>query len=389
MYPVYLIGAGATPVAEHFDRSLADLASEALHLALADVGDTIDPARIGALYVANAFGGVLGNQLQLGAALADALGLAGSEACRVEAGGASGGLALRQAVLAVASGAYDLVLLLGAEKATDRLEAELEYAAALELDAVGEADMGLTPTAAWALLMQRYLYEYGYSADAFAPFPINAHANAASNPGALYRFSISVEKYRRAGPVATPLSLLDCATYADGAAALLLAGENLARELPGPRIQIAGSAVTVDRLALHARRDPLHLAAVQQSAQAALRQAGCAPADVDVLELSDPHGIAAALALEAAGFVERGTAPRHAADGGIAPDGSTPLATAGGYKARGDVAGANGVYQVCELYRQLRGNAGKSQVAAARTAFAQCLAGSGATAVSHVLLATT
>lgn len=387
MYPVYLIGAGATPVAEHFERSAADLAVEALRLALVDAGSNFDPARIGALYVANAFGGALGSQLQLGAALADAAGLGSLEAVRIEAGGASGGLALRQALLAVAAGVYDLVLVLGVEKSTDRLEADLEQATALELDALAEADMGLTPTALWALLMQRYMYEFGYEADAFAPFPVNAHANAAANPGALYRFPITAEKYRRSGPVATPLSLLDCATFADGAAALLLAGETLAHELAAPRIQVAGSAVAVDRLALHSRRDPLHLAAAAQSAQAALRQAGRVHDEVDVLELSDPHGITAALALEAAGFVERGTAPRHAADGGIAPGGATPLATGGGTKARGDVGGAGGIYQICELYRQLRGAAGQSQVAAARTAFAQCLAGSGATAVSHVLLA--
>jgi acetyl-CoA C-acetyltransferase len=106
---------------------------------------------------------------------------------------------------------------------------------------------------------------------------------------------------------------------------------------------------------------------------------------IDVVELTDPHGIAAALALEANGFVEPGTAPSYAADGGITLEGDTPLATAGGYKSRGDVGGATGVYQVAEIVRQLRGEAG-CQVANARVGFAQCLGGVGATAVTHVLI---
>jgi acetyl-CoA C-acetyltransferase len=108
--------------------------------------------------------------------------------------------------------------------------------------------------------------------------------------------------------------------------------------------------------------------------------------DVQVLELSDPHGITAVLALEAIGFYERGSAPRHAADGAIAPSGRTPLATAGGYKARGDIAGASGVYQVVELVRQLKGAAGPTQVPGARVALAQCLGGVGATAATSVLV---
>jgi acetyl-CoA C-acetyltransferase len=108
--------------------------------------------------------------------------------------------------------------------------------------------------------------------------------------------------------------------------------------------------------------------------------------DVQVLELSDPHGITAALALEAMGYYGRGEAPRHAADGAIAPTGRTPIATAGGYKARGDVGGASGVYQLIELARQLRGEAGLTQVPGARVALAQTLGGLGATAATAILV---
>jgi acetyl-CoA C-acetyltransferase len=389
---VYIIGAGATPVGEHYDQSLASLASRAVRAAFAEVA-ALDPRQVGALYVANALGEALAGQSQLGAHLATAVGLgnvaAGTPllAVRVEAAGASGGVALHQAAQAVQSGACAVAVVLGVEKVTDRLDGALEAALALAAESDDEAAHGVTLTAQWALLMRRYMHEYGYPAEAFAPFPVNAHTNGVHNPQALYRFAINGDKYRKAAQIASPLNMLDCSSVADGAAAIILAGEQVARELPGPQIRLAGSAVTVDTPTLHARRDPLDLAAARASAQMALGRAHKGLGDVQVVELSDPHGIAAALALEAIGFYERGTTPRHAADGAIAPTGRTPLATGGGYKARGDLVGASGVYQAFELVRQLRGAAGSAQVPGARVALGQSLGGVGGTAASVVLVA--
>jgi acetyl-CoA C-acetyltransferase len=385
MNNVYILSTGASPVAEHYTRTLTDLALEALQQALASTTPPIAKERIGALYVANAWGDTLAGQSHLGAVIADAAGISGIEAHRIEAAGASGGMALLQASRAIASGAHDLVAVVGVEKVTDRFDADLAASQALALDTDFEAEHGITLTSLWAMLMRRYMHEYGYEAEAFAPFPVNAHTNSASNPGAMYRFGINADKYRKAGQVASPLNLLDCSSGGDGAAVVLLASETLMREAGVPPVRLAGSSVATDALMLTRRQDPLWPGAVERSATTAMRQAGVTHSDIDVLELSDPHGITAALALEACGFVERGAAPRHAADGGIAITGSTPLATAGGYKARGDVGGANGVYQVVELVRQLRGEAGAAQVAQARVAFAQCLGGVGTTAVTHIL----
>ena len=238
MHQVYIVGAGQTPVAEHWNRTLASLAAEALVGALGPLA----PERVGALYIANALGGALQVQSQLGAAVATAAGLDGVEATAIEAAGASGGVALRQAYLAVASGAYDLVAVVGAEKVTDVLDGRLEAGLALSGDADWEAIHGATTTAQWAMVMRRYMHQYGYEAADFAPFPVNAHANAATNSNALYRFPITADKARSAAMVADPLGMLDCSTVADGAAALLLASEGLARELLGPHIRIAGSA---------------------------------------------------------------------------------------------------------------------------------------------------
>jgi acetyl-CoA C-acetyltransferase len=364
---------------------MADLVLEAYNGALADMHTVPEPSRIGALYVANAMAETLGRQAHLGVVVAEFLGLSGIEALRMEAAGASGGVALRQAALLVASGVYDLVAVVGAEKVTDRLQAVQEASQGLALDTDFEAEQGATLTSQWALLMRRYMHEYGYAPEAFAPFPVNAHTNGQKCPHALYRFGINADKYRKAGQISSPINMLDSSTLADGAAVVLVATEALAQEVSSQPVRIAGSALATDTLALHRRRDLLWLRAAQQSTAAALQQAQVRHADIDVLEVTDPHGIAAALVLESSGFVERGTAPGHAADGGILPTGSTPLATAGGYKARGDTGGASGIYQVVEVVRQLRGQGGASQVADATTGFVQSLGGIGSTAVTHIL----
>lgn len=381
MRHVYIIGTGATAVGEHWERSAASLAIEALTGALG----TIRASRLGALYVASALSGSLHAQSQIGALIATAAGIHGVEAVTVDAGGASGGVALRQACMAVASGAVDLAAVVGVEKTTDVLDARREAALALATDADWEAIHGVTLTALWALLMRRYMHEYGYAADDFAPFPINAHANGIANPHAMYRFAITADKVRSAPMVAEPLGLLDCSTAADGAAAVVIASEGLARELCANPVRIAGSAVATDTLALHSRSNPLWLAAAAQTTAAALRAAHLTHNDVQAFDVTDPHGIAAALALESSGFAERGTAVALAREGAITPKGRLPLATGGGCKARGDTVGANGVYQIVELVAQLRGHAGAAQVDGARVALAQCMGGIGATVATHIL----
>jgi acetyl-CoA C-acetyltransferase len=383
MQKVYIVGTGQTRVAEHWDRTAMSLAAEALAGALGDLA----PERVGALYVANALGGALRTQAQLGAVIAASAGLRGAEALAVEAAGASGGVALRQAYLAVASGTFDLVAVVGVEKVTDVLDGRLDAALALAGDADWEAIHGTTLTAQWAMLMRRYMHQHGYDAGDFAPFPVNAHANGAANPAALYRFPITPDKVRAAATVADPLVLLDSSTAADGAAAMLLASEGLAHEIGLPLVRLAGSAVATDTPALHARRDPLWLDAAARSAAQALRGAGLSPRDIHAIELTDPHAITAVLALEACGFAERGAGVQLGREGAITPAGAVPLATGGGCKARGDIVGANGVYQAVELVRQLRSQAGTAQVAGARTALAQCLGGIGGTAATHILVA--
>ncbi|HUF37590.1 MAG TPA: beta-ketoacyl synthase N-terminal-like domain-containing protein [Anaerolineales bacterium] len=382
MTEVIIAGVGQTDVGEHWDISLRELALRAIEGTVRDAGGL----RPGALYVANMLSPALSGQSQLAALIADFAGLSGIEAVTVEAAGASGGAALRAGYMAVLSGQVDSALVVGVEKVTDTVGGKVEKALATAMDADYEAEHGLTPTAQAALLMARYLHETGAPREAFAGFAVTAHANGAGNPHAMFRKAIKPETYQRAGIVSPPLNLFDAAPFADGAAAVLLTREGiLAERLEGPKVRISGSSLTTDTLTLHDRRDPLDFQAVRASVEAACRQAGVMPGDVDLFEIYDAFSIYAALSLEAAGFAGRGRGWELAQNGAISLKGKLPLMTFGGLKARGNPGGATGIYQAVEATLQLRGLAGPNQVANARRALIQCLGGPASTVATHVL----
>lgn len=390
MTDIIIAGIGQTPVGEHWDESLRSLAVQAIQAAIKDSGG-LKPQ---ALYVGNILAANLSRQAHLGALLADYAGLrfddaqhtAGIEAETVEAGGASGGAALRQGYLAVASGLVDVALVVGVEKFTDVIGPDLEAALATLTDADYESIHGLTLTAQAALLARRYMHENHVPADGLAGFPLTAHANGAGNKNAMYRKAIALDVYQKAEPICDPLNIFDVAPNADGAAALVLTRrELLPKDFPHPVVRLAASTIASDTLALAERSDPLWFAAAQASVEQAFQKAGITREQVDLFEYYDAFSIFAALSLEAAGFAKRGQGWKLAGDGFIALTGQLPCATLGGLKARGNPGGATGVYQAVEAAAQLRGQAGANQIAGARYALIQCLGGPASIAVTHIL----
>jgi acetyl-CoA C-acetyltransferase len=382
MIDVVIAGVGQTPVGEHWDTSLRELALQAIEAAIQDSGG-IQPQ---ALLVSNMLASTVSGQAHLGTLIADFAGLTGVEAATVEGAGASGGLALRQAYMMIAAGAADTALVCGIEKLTDQTGSGVESALSTAVDSDYEAIQGLTPTAQSALLMRRYMHEFEVSHDSFAGFPLVAHANGATNPNAMFRRAIKFESYQQAGIISEPLNMFDIAPGADGSAALLLTRHDLLpASFPHPFVRVSGSSSVTDTLALHDRPDPLTFQAARLSVERACRQAGILPADLDLFELFDAFSIYAALSLEAAGFAERGRGWQLAQDGALNLDGPLPISTFGGLKARGNPGGATGVYQVVEAVLQLRGQAGENQVPDARRALVQCLGGPASSAATHVL----
>jgi acetyl-CoA C-acetyltransferase len=382
MSEVVIAGVGQTDVGELYNISLRDLALMALEAAIQDAGGL----RPDILFVGNMVAPSASHQAHLGSLITDYGGLEGIEASTIEAGGASGGAALRMGYLAIKSGEAKVALVLGIEKVTDQLGPGAEAIQTLGEDSDYEAVQGLTPNAQAALLMRRYMHEYRVNHDDFSGFPILAHANALTNPHAMYHNPVTLEAYQSAEPLSDPLTLFDTAPVADGAATLILTlPEYLPSGYSTPLVRITGSSLVTDRLAIHDRPDPLAFDAARRSVERACRQAGLLPADMDLFELCDSYSIYAALALEAAGFSNRGKGCTLAKDGKLARDGELPIATFGGLKARGNPGGATGVYQAVEATLQLRGQAGLNQVIDAQRALIQCLAGPASSAVTHVL----
>jgi acetyl-CoA C-acetyltransferase len=382
MRDIVIAGIGQTIVGEHWDLSLRELAFQAIQAALLDaVG--LQPQ---ALYAGNMLAPSLSHQTHLGVLLADFSGLKGIEAASIEASGASGAAALRQAYLAIASGYIQTALVVGVEKFTDQIGSGTEEALATATDSDFEAVHGQTPTGQAAMLMRRYFHEHDLPPNALSGFALNAHDHASTNPYAMYHKAISLATYQDAEMVSEPLNMFDLAPMADGAAAILLTRSDLLpANFPHPLVCISGSANVTDSLALHDRQDPLGFVAAGLSISKALQQAGITLEDIDLFEYHDSYSIYAALTLEASGLVERGQAWQMARDDRLGLKGSLPCGTFGGLKARGNPGGASGVYQGVEATLQLRGGAGANQVQGACHALIQSLGGPASIAISHVL----
>lgn len=379
MRKVAILGIGQTKVDEHWDKSLREIGGEAAFLAMQDAGmDKVD-----ALYVGNMLSPMVSGQNQLGAFFSDWIGLWKQEAVKIEAACGSGSAAFRSALMAVASGDVESALVVGVEKMTDKAGKDVTAALATAADADYEVEQGISFVGINALVMRRYMHEFGWKHEDFAPFSINAHANAMHNPYARLHEKVSVEKFEKSSMVATPINLLDASPVGDGAAAVIIVPAD--KVMRQPKVVVAASGAATDTIAVHSRKDPMFLNASYLSSQQAYKMAGITPEDIDVFELHDAFSIMAALSLEATGFAERGQGVRLGLENQIGIKGKIPVCTRGGLKARGHPVGATGMYQIVEVAQQLRGECGPTQVDGAAVGMAQNIGGSGATILTHVL----
>jgi acetyl-CoA C-acetyltransferase len=384
MRKIAILGIGQTKIDEHWDLSLREIGGNAAFAAMQDAG----MEKVEALFVGNMLSPMVSGQNQLGTFLSDWVGLWGQEAVKVEAACASGAAALRAGLMAVASGEIDSALVVGVEKMTDKAGHDITSALATAADADYEVEQGISFVGLNALVMRRYMHEFGWKHADFAPFSINAHDNAMHNPFARLHQRISVDEFEKSSMVATPINLLDASPIGDGAAAaIIVPAEKVASVKGRPRVVVAGSASATDTIAVHSRKDPMFLSAAYESSKRAYEMAGITKDDIDVFELHDAFSIMTALSLEACGFAERGQGVKLGLNGEISPKGCLPVCTRGGLKARGHPVGATGMYQLVEVVQQLRGECGETQVDGARVGMAQNIGGSGATIITHILKA--
>ncbi len=380
MRDVAVIGVGMTKWGELWEKSHRDVFVESALLALDDAG--ID--RIDSMYVGSMSSGLFVGQEHIAAIMADYLGQAPIPSTRVESACASGGLALRQGFIDVASGMSDIVLVGGVEKMTDVGGNEATYALGTAADQEYEGYHGITFPGLYALMAVAHMGKYGTTREQLAMVAVKNHKNGSKNPLAQFPFEVCVEDVLNSVMVADPLRILDCSPITDGAAAVILCPADKAKQMGKPVIKIIATGHATDSIALAQRKDLTWLEATHQAAKQAYAMANKSPKDIDVLEVHDCFTIAEICVTEAVGYFEKGKGGEAVEKGITSLDGERPVNTSGGLKSKGHPVGATGVAQVIEIVKQLRGEAGERQVDKARTGMTQNMGGSGASTLVHI-----
>jgi acetyl-CoA C-acetyltransferase len=402
---VAIVGAGMTRFHHriHADKTSREIFVEAAVEAMDSVDHGMDVGDIGALYVGNFSSDAFEKQTHTAALMADWLGLTPKPATRVEDACASSGVAVNMGVLAVASGAYDLVMVGGVEKMRTLGTEEVTDTLAMAADAIYEVGAGFTFPGLYAALATAHFAKYGSSWEQLSAITIKNHHNGALNPKAHYQSEI-METATRLGErrgmtfkdemefltsplnavVAHPLRLFDCCPISDGSAVIVLAADEVAKKYTDTPVYIKGMGQASDTMALHDRADLTTLKATKLAASQAYGMAGIDAGDVDVADVHDCFTIAEVLATEDLGFFPKGEGGMAAAEGRTALDGDKPVNPDGGLKAKGHPVGATGAAMAYEMYKQLRGEAGEHQVDDATIGLAQNVGASGATVVVQV-----
>lgn len=381
MRKVAIINYGLTKVDKHWRKSLRELFGDAAKAALKD-------ARVpglDALIVGNMCASDLSDQNNIGALLADYLGITPSLAYRVEAACGSGGAAILAAYSAVASGMNDIVMTGGVEKLSDGVGGNTTLALGKAADADYELFFGSSFVSLNALIMNHYMHTYNTPREAFADFAVLMHKNGARNPYAQLPFEISRETVMNSDRIADPITLYDCAPIGDGAAALILCPLEDAPKYSDSFVEIGGIAGATDTINVASRADLLSLNSTIVAADRAYKMAKVTPRDVDVAEVHDTFTITGALSIEDLGFCEKGKFAKLLEERAFEPGGVVAVNPSGGLKSRGHPVGATGAYQVAEITMQLLGKAERMQVPDAEIGLTQNIGGSGSSSFVSIL----
>ncbi len=407
---VAVVGAGMSKFGAFPGRSTRDLFVEAFSQMRASVDKGLDPADIEALYIGNYSSDLFEGQAHTAPIMADWVGLTPRPATRVEDACASSGVALRQGIIAVASGLYDVVLVGGIEKMTDLPISEVTDTLATAADMLYEIPAGFTFPGFYAAMATAYMDRYGATPESFMSVGLKNHDNGAHNPKAQFGTRIAdimagkIAKAKkkgypaptwanemeflhddRANPViAWPMRLFDCSPVSDGAAALLLVSEEMARSFSDDPLYVIGAGQASDA-ALHDRDELTALNSARLAGKQAYAMAGVGPEDIKIAEVHDCFTIAEIIATEDLGFFEPGRGHEAAEEGLTSRHGPKPINTSGGLKSKGHPVGASGAGQVVELWTQMRGQAGERQVARdVDLALSHNVGGTGQTCVVHI-----
>jgi acetyl-CoA C-acetyltransferase len=406
---VALVGAGMSKFGQHFpEKRNPDMWVDAWIDAVEKTDNGIEPKDIDACYVGNYSSDLFNHQGHLGPQMADLVGLTPKPAARFEGACASSGIAMRQAILAIASGVHDVIAVCGCECMTEQPTVNVTDVLATASDNIFEYPAGATFPGLYGTIASAHFKKYGTKAEDLMNVGIKNHANGAENPYAQMQQSIKdlmnskkarYEKQGREVPdwqneldflksssnpiIAYPLRLFDCSLITDGAACLFLAAENKAKDFTDTPIWIAGTGQGSAALSVHDREEITSFAATKEAARQAYEMAGMSPKDIQIAEVHDCFTIAEILAMEDLGFYEKGKAAEAVRNGESKLDGRLPINTSGGLKSKGHPVGATGAAQAVEIFKQMRGIAERNRQVQfdVERAMTHNLGGSGASCV--------
>jgi acetyl-CoA C-acetyltransferase len=383
---VALVGAGMSKFDAFRDKDSKHLFAEAFKEMLLTVDKGIDPRDIDALYLGNFTNDFFVHQGHWGPIISDLLGITPKPATRTEGACASSALAFIEGVFAIASGFYDVVLVGGVEEMSKRSTEEVTHGLAMAASPY-EVKAGFTFPGVFGATATAYFVKYGANREHLMNVTIKSHNNARLNPKAQFNVSIRDIMNRRierakskrqtipawrdekeflrdpkANPVvAWPMYLYDCCPISDGASCVLLVGEEIAKKFTDNPLYVVGIGQGSGK-GLHAKEDLTYFEATRHAAQEAYELSGFKPEDVQIAEVHDCFSIAEIIHLEDLGFFQPGEGYKAVEEGLTRLDGPKPINTSGGLKCKGHPVGATGTGQLVEIWKQLRGEAGKRQV---------------------------
>lgn len=384
MRTVYVQGIGETRMGKYPERSMHNMIRDAGSKAIEDA--CISKSDIQAVFVGNFVGQQLCFQGHLGAMVSEELNLGNIPTVRTEGACASGGLAFHLGWQAIAGGLYNTVLVGGIEKMNHQPTPAITESVASAMDFEKEASFGLTFPADFALMANRYFYEYRNVKKEMGMCAYIAHQNACLNDDAhMQKKDLTMEKILSAADIASPLSIYDCSLVTDGAAFVVLtAAENAASASRKRKVRVAGCGHAGDLLTLNNKRSITSFDATRLAAKKAYQMSGLTPDLIDFAEVHDCFTITQIINIEDLGFAEKGRGGDFVAEGKSALSGCKPINTSGGLKAKGHPIGATGISQIFEVVTQIRGDAGSRQIKKADIGLTHNLGGTAGTCVINI-----
>ena len=382
MRDVVITGIGSTRYGQLDGRTVQGIAVDASNQAIARAG--IDRKDIGALYLGNFAAGPLAGQEVLAGIVADEIGISGIPCTKVEGACASGGIAFRHAVLAVASGQCDAALVVGTEKMTHARGSEVTAALNNAMDNQADGPSGLTFPGFFGLAWRVHAEKYGTTREEVSSIIIKNKTNGLKNPLAQMGAELTPEIINQSPPIADPLQLYDCCPVSDGASALVVVAADRAADAPDLPIRVRSAVQTSGSARLAGHESLCSFKTTMLAAERAYEQAGIEPKDLDLAEIHDCFSMAEVIHSEDLGLTPRGHGAKWAAEGRTQVGGDIAINPSGGLLSKGHPVGATGVGQLHELVTQLRGEHA-NQVAGARLGLAQNVGGAGVACTVSIL----